>query len=116
MFPVRAKGHYHPMSDPQEASDGPGGSSATRFQAILRRWPGVGGWVFAPVPDEYAPGAPGPFGRVPVIASVDSRTWTTSVWRDKAHGWLLPVPARIREGKDDGDRVTVALTIDLARL
>ncbi|MBM0258005.1 DUF1905 domain-containing protein [Micromonospora sp. 4G55] len=56
------------------------------FRATLVRWPGAGGWVFAPVPDAHAPGAAGPFGRVPVTATVDGRTWSTSVWRDRAAG------------------------------
>jgi Domain of unknown function (DUF1905) len=51
-----------------------------------------------------------------VTATVDGRTWSTSIWRDKKAGWLLPVPARIRSGKDDGDCVRVAITIDHARL
>jgi hypothetical protein len=32
-------------------------SSATTFEATLVRWPGPGGWVFAPVPREHAPDA-----------------------------------------------------------
>ncbi|MEH0828774.1 MULTISPECIES: DUF1905 domain-containing protein [unclassified Micromonospora] len=86
------------------------------FSAMLVRWPGAGGWVFAPVPEEHAPGAAGPFGRVPVTATVDGRTWSTSVWRDRSAGWLLAVPARIRAGKDDGDVVTVVVEVDHARL
>ncbi|MEU5727350.1 DUF1905 domain-containing protein [Micromonospora sp. NPDC047738] len=103
-----------------ETRAGPGraGSSepAASFPASLFRWSGAGGWVFAPVPDAYAPSAAGPFGRVPVVATVDGRTWSTSVWRDRRHGWLLPVPARIRAGKDDGDVVRVSVAIDHARM
>jgi hypothetical protein len=94
----------------------PACSSAAAFEAALVRWPGVGGWVFAPVPDEHAPDAAGPFGRVPVVATVDGRTWPTSVWRDKTAGWLLAVPKKIRSGKDHGKLVTVAIAIDHARL
>ncbi|MGY1728794.1 DUF1905 domain-containing protein [Geodermatophilus sp. SYSU D01062] len=86
------------------------------FDVTLVRWPGAGGWVFAPVPEEHAPETAGPFGRVPVTATVDGRTWSTSVWRDRAAGWLLPVPARIRRGKDDGDVVTVDVEVDPVRL
>jgi hypothetical protein len=86
------------------------------FEATLVRWPGAGGWVFAPVPDEHAPAAAGPFGRVPVIATVDGRTWATSVWRDKSAGWLLPVPAKVRSGKDHGDLVSVEIDVDPTRL
>ncbi|MGY1786354.1 DUF1905 domain-containing protein [Geodermatophilus sp. SYSU D00698] len=86
------------------------------FDATLVRWPGAGGWVFAPVPPEHAPETAGPFGRVPVTATVDGRTWSTSVWRDRAAGWLLPVPARIRRDKDDGDVVAVDVEVDPVRL
>jgi hypothetical protein len=86
------------------------------FDATLVRWPGAGSWVLAPVPAEHAPETAGSFGRVPVTATVDGRTWSTSVWRDRAAGWLLPVPARIRHGKDDGDVVTVEVEVDLTRL
>lgn len=86
------------------------------FTATLTRWPGPGGWVFAPVPDAHAPDTAGAFGRIPVIATVDGRTWATSVWRDRTAGWLLAVPARIRAGKDHGDLVSVDITIDQTRL
>ena len=89
---------------------------AVTFTATLVRHPGDGGWVFAPVPDEHAPDSAGPFGRVPVIATVDGRTWPTSVWRDRRSGWLLPVPARIRGRRDDGDVVTVEVEVDHSRL
>jgi hypothetical protein len=86
------------------------------FEATLVRWPGASGWVFAPVPPQHAPDAAGPFGRVPVIATVNGHTWATSVWRDKAAGWLLAVPARVRSGKDHGDVVNVAIEVDPGRM
>jgi hypothetical protein len=105
------------MADLQDENPAaPTRSSATTFEATLVRWPGVGGLVFAPVPNEHAPDAAGPFGRVPVTATVDGRVWKTSVWRDRTAGWLLAVPTRIRQGKDHGDRVRVAITIDQTRL
>jgi hypothetical protein len=51
-----------------------------------------------------------------VTATVDGRTWSTSVWRDTRAGWLLAVPARIRGGKDDGDVVTVEVEVDGSRM
>ena len=93
-----------------------GQSASVSFDATLVRWPGPGSWVFARVPDEHAPETAGPFGRVPVTATVDGRTWATSVWRDREAGWLLPVPARIRGGKDDGDVVLVEVSVDHGRL
>jgi hypothetical protein len=70
------------------------------FVATLMRWPGPGGWVFA----------------VPVVATVDGRSWSTSVWWDKQAGWLLAVPVRIRGAKDDGDDVEVEINLDPSRL
>jgi hypothetical protein len=86
------------------------------FDSTLIRWPGAASWVFARVPAEHAPESAGPFGRVPVTATVDGVTWSTSVWRDKREGWLLPVPAKIRRGKDDGDVVSVEVAVDESRL
>jgi Domain of unknown function (DUF1905) len=86
------------------------------FRATLVRWSGPGAWVFAPVPALEVPTEAGPFGRVPVLATVDGVTWATSVWCDKAAGWLLPVPARVRAGKDDGDVVIVDIEVDASRL
>ena len=79
------------------------------FQAKLIRYPGPGGWTFAPVPERHAPPATHAWGRTPVHASVDGRSWKTSVWRDKAHGTLLPVPKRILGEKRAGDMVSVEL-------
>jgi hypothetical protein len=80
-----------------------------RFKATLFRYPGPGGWTFAPVPDRHAPPVTEGWGRTPVLASVDGQSWETSVWRDKQFGTLLPVPKRIRGAKGDGDVVEVEL-------
>ena len=79
------------------------------FSARLFRYPGPGGWTFAIIPDERAPPATHPWGRTPVAASVDGQRWQTSVWRDRQHGTLLPVPKRLLGGKGDGDLVDVTL-------
>ena len=79
------------------------------FRAILFRYPGPGGWTFARVPEQHAPPATHAWGRTPVEATVDGHTWPTSVWRDRAHGTLLPVPKRLLGHKGDGDTVAVSL-------
>jgi hypothetical protein len=79
------------------------------FKAKLFRYPGPGGWTFAPVPPRHAPPVTEGWGRTPVRARVDGRSWETSVWRDKKLGTLLPVPKAIRGAKGDGDIVTVEL-------
>lgn len=84
-------------------------SDPATFSATLWRYPGKGGWTFAPVPEEHAPPVTAGWGRTPVLATVDGLTWATSVWRDEAHGTQLPVPARVRRGKQAGDTVEVSL-------
>jgi hypothetical protein len=82
---------------------------AATFRAALWRYPGPGGWMFARIPDGRAPPATHAWGRTPVNATVDGRSWATSVWRDRAHGTLLPVPKRLLGSKEAGDVVSVAL-------
>jgi hypothetical protein len=83
------------------------------FESTLIRHPGKGGWTFAPIPAAFAPPATRPWGRTPVVASVDGVTWEASVWRDsKSDGALLAVPSRIRGRKQSGDSVTVEFTFD----
>ena len=83
-----------------------------RLQATLFKYPGKGGWTFAPVPKAVAPAPTRPWGRTPVIATVDGVTWTTSLWRDtKSDRSLLAVPASKRPGKGHGDTVRVELRV-----
>ena len=79
------------------------------FSTKLFRYPGKGGWLFAPVPDEYAPPVTHSFGRTPVLAKMDAIEWETSVWRDKSGKTLLPIPKKIHDGKVAGDIVRIAL-------
>lgn len=81
----------------------------TTFRARLWRYPGPGGWTFARIPDKHAPPATHGWGRTPVRATVDGQSWATSVWRDRQHGTLLPVPRRRLGDKAAGDFVRVAL-------
>ena len=79
------------------------------FSTRLIQYPGAGGWTFAPVPEEYAPSVTHGWGRTPVRATVDGRTWDTSVWRGKDGRTLLAVPKRIRGAKGAGDPVRVRI-------
>ena len=80
------------------------------FKAKLFRYPGPGGWHFAPVPEKHAPLATHAWGRTPVVAVVDGHEWKTSVWRGKDGRTLLAVPKKVRGEKGDGDTVAVKLT------
>jgi len=79
------------------------------FRARLWRYPAPGGWTFARIPEKHAPPATHPWGRTPVRATVDGHAWETSVWRDRRHGTLLPVPKRFLGSKTDGNTVSVTL-------
>jgi hypothetical protein len=48
-----------------------------------------------------------------VLATVDGRSWSTSVWREKSGRTLLPVPKAVRGAKGHGDEVTVQLEFTL---
>ncbi|MCC6316643.1 MAG: DUF1905 domain-containing protein [Gemmatimonadaceae bacterium] len=82
---------------------------SVRFRAKLWRYPGKGGWHFAPVPEKYAPPVTHGWGRTPVLAIVDGYEWRTSVWRDKRGRTLLAVPKAARGEKGDGDTVRVEI-------
>jgi hypothetical protein len=90
-----------------------GASHGGSFTAKLWRYPGPGGWHFVNVPPRLAPPVTHGWGRTPVTATVDGVAWKTSVWREKSGRTLLAVPARVRGGKGEGDRVrvTIAFTV-----
>ncbi len=81
---------------------------APEFTTTLWKYPG-GNWVFAKVPDEFAPPVTHGWGRTPVVATVDGHKWKTSVWRGKTGQTLLAVPRKVRGTKGDGDEVLVRL-------
>jgi hypothetical protein len=87
----------------------------THFTAEIFRIDEPGGWHFVRIPDDLAPDSAGAWGRAPVIASVDGRTWSTSAWRDSTRGWLLPVPKKIRGDLHEGDTVRVTVEVDHTR-
>lgn len=80
-----------------------------RFRAKLFRYPGKGGWHFAPIPAKYAPRTTHGWGRTPVRAVVDGYEWNTSVWRGKDGRTLLALPKVARGNKGDGDSVKVEI-------
>jgi len=84
--------------------------NTVNFKSKMFRYPGKGGWHFAPVPKRLAPVPTKAWGRTPVKAVVGGIAWSTSVWRSKDGGTLLAIPARVRGEKGDGDWVRVTLT------
>lgn len=80
------------------------------FRTTLRRVPGKGGWTYVSLPKKLAPPITRAWGRTPVTASIDGAEWSTSVFRSKDGTGFLPVPKRIRGDKEEGARVTIALS------
>lgn len=88
-----------------------------RFTATLFHTGGKGGWTFAPLAEGISIPVTGRWGMTPVIASVDGKTWRTTLWQDtKSKRTLLPVPKKVRGSKGDGDRVEVELRMDRERI
>ena len=71
------------------------------FKSTLFRYPGKGGWTFAPIPAKLAPPVTRPWGRTPVRAVVDGYAWDTSVFRasESKGAAVLAVPKRARGAK-----------------
>lgn len=74
------------------------------FAAPLWQYDGPGGWHFLTLPEdladeilERASGQPRSFGSVPVVVTIGSTTWSTSLFASKASGsYVLPVKAQVR--------------------
>jgi len=83
---------------------------------------GKGSWHFLTIPPEQAielrlAAAAGPrrgFGSVRVAATINGVTWRTSIFPQKAGGYILPIKAAVRTQARiaAGDQVDV--TLDLA--
>lgn len=87
------------------------------FTSTLFTTEGKGAWTFATLPRGISLPVTGSWGMTPVIATVDGKTWKTTIWKDsKRKRTLLPVPKRIRGGKGDGDKVAVELRMDRERI
>ena len=93
------------------------------FYAEIWEWRGVGSWHFVSLPSEASDeieDARGPrtsgFGAVPVIVTIGSTTWTTSIFPSKEEEtYVLPVkkPVRTAEGLQAGDVARVTLSLRL---
>ena len=57
------------------------------------------------------------FGSIPVIVTIGSSTWKTSLFPDKMRGYVMPVKSKILKVQklQEGDFVTLILKRDRAR-
>jgi hypothetical protein len=77
------------------------------FSTTLRRIRGKGGWTYVLVPKKLTPPITRAWARTPVRASFDGAEWDTSIWRAKTGEGFLPIPKRIRGGKEEGAHATI---------
>lgn len=90
-----------------------------RFSGEVWVAPGDGAWHFVTVPEEQAEivrlesGPRVGFGSVRVEARIGDSTWSTSVFPDSKHTYVLPLKKSVRhaEGILAGDLVTVVLKL-----
>lgn len=91
---------------------------AWEFEAEV--WLAEGGsWAFVTLPGEVdddvrlLAGPRSGFGSVRVEVVLGATTWRTSVFPDKARGFVLPLRSQVRraEGVDVGDRVRLRLVL-----
>lgn len=90
------------------------------FSGEMWFWRGPAPWYFVTVPDDdcrriaaAAPDVTYGWGMIPVTARIGATGWQTSLW-PKDGRYIVPVKAAVRkaEAVDEGDVVTVRLTVD----
>ncbi|SDL35945.1 protein of unknown function [Glycomyces sambucus] len=92
------------------------------FTGEIWHWRGPAPWYFVTVPEagcrELAAASSVVsygWGMVPVTARIGDVSWATSLW-PKDGGYIVPLKADVRRrigGLDEGDEVTVRLSVDL---
>lgn len=80
------------------------------FQSTVFRIQAKGGWTFVTLPDDFRNPDPGPWGRTPVTATLNGKTWETSIWTEKSGRTLLPLSKSVRGNLDEGDVVSIHLS------
>ncbi len=79
------------------------------FEAILRKFPGKGGWTYIIVPESHAPKERMAFGRCPVKVTIKEQTWESSVWQEKSGRCILSLPKKNRGSKEKGESIEIKL-------
>lgn len=72
-------------------------------------------WVFAPLPDHIKIEAVHAFGRTPIIATFNNKTWSTSIWTEKSARSMISIPKKIRGLYMEGDEIELTFIFDYDR-
>jgi hypothetical protein len=97
------------------------GDRVYTISAEVWRYPGMAGWHFITVPTaiseeirERLGNMQRGWGSVPVVVTVGTTTWKTSLFPDKeTRGYLLPLKAEVRKRENiaDGDTIRIVVGI-----
>lgn len=79
------------------------------FSSILTK---LQSWTIAPLPKDFIIEAVHPFGRTPVIATLNSKSWSTSLWIEKSGETMIAVPKKVRGNLKEGDEVEIAFVYE----
>ena len=98
-----------------------GGSHRCAFSGTVWIWRGPAPYFFVTVPEDEAEDLKAlmrsvtyGWGMIPVRARVGGTTWKTALWpKDGAYIMPLKVSVRKAERIEEGDRVTVELTVEI---
>ena len=91
------------------------------FAGEIWFWRGPAPWYFITVPDKESSALESAstlvtygWGMIPVTAQIGATGWKTSLY-PKDGRYIVPVKANVRqaEGLDEGDVVTIRLTVDV---
>ncbi|WP_295418275.1 DUF1905 domain-containing protein [Sulfurovum sp.] len=72
-------------------------------------------WTIAPLPKSFVIEAVQPFGRTPVIATLNGKEWKTSLWTERSGETMIAVPKKVRGKLEEGDEVEISFVYDYER-
>jgi hypothetical protein len=83
-----------------------------QFKSVLTK---LESWFVAPLPEDIKIEAVHAFGRTPVIATVNDKTWSTSIWTERSGKTMIAVPKKVRDNLSKGDEVEITFLFDYER-
>jgi len=72
-------------------------------------------WFIAALPKSIKIEGVHAFGRTPIIATVNNKTWKTSIWTQKDGTTMIAVPKKVRGLLHEGDEVVIKFEFDYDR-
>ena len=82
------------------------------FKSILKK---LQSWYIAALPSTIDIEAVHCFGRTPVIATVNNKTWNTSIWTQKDGITMIEIPKKVRGNLIEDDEIEIYFEFDYDR-